>query len=49
MSNVFDELNDLVCGIVIILISTETKLDNSFLQAQLLMEGDSPRFHLDKN
>ena len=49
LTNKFDQLKEIVLEYIDILVITETKLDNTFLNAQFLVPGFSKPFRLDRN
>ena len=47
--NKFDQLSDMIKGHIYVLMISESKLDNSFLGGQFLIEGYVAPFRLDRN
>ena len=49
LTNKFNQLKEIVLEYINILVVTETKLDDTFRNAQFLVPGFSKPFHLDRN
>ena len=49
LPNKFEQLKKLVIKHIVVLVITETKLDDSFPNSQFLMKGFSEPFSLDRN
>ena len=49
ISNKFDQLKETVLKYIDILVVTETKLDENFLESLFLMDGFSKPYRLDRN
>ena len=49
LPNKFEQLKKLVIKHIVVLVITETKLDDSFPNSQFLMKGFAEPFSLDRN